>query len=299
MAQKDATKMTMPEIKIELETLSGKYNSALVAEKYEKLPEITKRMDELVSEYAKQAKAAFLANLEGKENPLTLAITNPEYKVVVYKDKADKDTGAITREIGDKVKLITFNDLHTKFADAFRFKNWKAYVDQLNLRMCLWTANELGLSAAERKKIETEFAMKNGGADVDLQGTPTSNTQILKQLRAVCHGIFGEADIQAKIVSHDVAYLQMCYTKMGRELRHVSTLNSSKLAGCMLQIMNRVLTNSTYEVDYKKNKDGEKANAKTVEAKPAKKSAKKTAKAAKPVAKPAEKEEPAKAVTAA
>ena len=294
MAQKDVTKMTMPEIKIELETLSGKYNSDLVAEKYDKLPAITKRMDELVSEYGKQAKAAFLASIDGKENPLTLAIMNPEYKVAVYKDKTDKESGAVTRDVGEKVKLITFNDLNTKFASNFRFKNWKAYVDQLNLRMCLWTANELGLSATDRKKIESEFAMKNGGADIDLQGTPTSNTQILKQLRTVCHGIYGEADIQAKIVSHDVSYLQMCYTKMGRELRHVSTLNSSKLSGCILQVMNRVLTNSTYEVDYKKHKDGEKSNAKTVEEKPAKApKAKKAAKKveAQPEAKAAPKEE--------
>lgn len=280
MAQKDVTKMSMGDIKTELETQATAYNSALVKEKYDALPGITKRMDELVSEFAKQAKIEFLNALEGKENPMTLAIKSPKYTVLAYRDKADKESGAVTREVTNKTRTITFADLHSKFASSFKYKNWKAYVEQLNLRMCLWTAKELALPAAELKKIETEFSMKNGGADVDLGATPDSNTQLLKQLRIVCEGIYGEGEIKSEIKSHDVNYLKHCYTKMGKELRHVSTLNSSKLANCILVIMNRILTNSNYAVDYKTAQG--KNNAETVsESKTTKKTVKTTKKSKK------------------
>lgn len=291
MAQKEVAKMSMADIKTELETQATAYNSALVKEKYEALPGITKRMDELVSEYAKKAKSEFLNALNGKENPLTLAIKSPNYTVLAYRDTADKKSGAVTREVTNKTRTITFADLNSKFASSFKYKNWKAYVEQLNLRMCLWTAKELDVPAAELKKIESEFAMKNGGADVDLGATPTSNTQLLKQLRAVCEGIYGEGDIKSEIKSHDVNYLQMCYTKMGKELRHVSTLNSSKLANVILVIMNRILTGTGYEVDYKVNQNKNSAETVQETKKTTKvKSAKKSAKAKKPAKQESESE---------
>ena len=98
--------------------------------------------------------------------------------------------------------------------------------------------------------------MTNGGKSIDLEGTPTSNTQLLKQLRTVINGIMGEEDITGKVTSHDVEYLKMVYTSKGRELRSVKTLNSAKLADAILNIMNRVMTGSAYSVDYQKSKDG-------------------------------------------
>ena len=85
-------------------------------------------------------------------------------------------------------------------------------------------------------------------------------------------------DITGKVTSHDVEYLKMVYTSKGRALRSVKTMNSAKLADAILNIMNRVMTGTTYSVEYQKSKDGtasgtveekskETANATTKEAK--------------------------------
>lgn len=253
---------TMASIKAELDKQRIQYNSisALGEEKadFVKLNAINKEMEKNIDEYATLAKAAFLDALTSSKSPVTDAIKAPTYTVLHIKDTVDKDTKVVVRTIEDKTRTITFRDLNSKFESGFRNTNWKAYVEQLNLRLCLLTADKLGLPAAEKKEIEKRFRMSNGGRDIDLGATPTSNTQLLKQLITVCTSIDGEveeATIKSMIRSHDVEFLVMAYTRMGRELRHISTLNSNKLADAILVIMNRAMLNENYGLDYQRTKE--------------------------------------------
>ena len=94
----------------------------------------------------------------------------------------------------------------------------------------------------------------------------------------------------------------MVYTSKGRALRSVKTMNSAKLADAILNIMNRVMTGTTYSVEYQKSKDSTASG--TVEEKPketANATAKETAKESKPAsskckAKEAKKETKAESV---
>ena len=243
--------MTMQEIKTALESKALDFNAAALADDYAKQAKINKDMEPLITAYAKKSKEAFLES----KTSLADAIKAPTYRILKIKDTTDSESGLTTRSIDFADKTIQLNDLCVKFPDSFRFKNWKAYVEQLNLRLCLLTATKLELPKQQIAEIEEKFRMTNGGKSIDLEGTPTSNTQLLKQLRTVINGIMGEEDITSKVTSHDVEYLKMVYTSKGRALRSVKTMNSAKLADAILNIMNRVMTGATYSVDYQKSKD--------------------------------------------
>lgn len=241
----------MQEIKTALESKALDFNAAALADDYAKMAKINKDMEPLITAYAKKSKEAFLES----KTSLADAIKAPTYRILKVKDTTDSESGLTTRSIDFADKTIQLNDLCVKFPESFRFKNWKAYIEQLNLQLCLLTATKLELSKREISEIEEKFRMVNGGKAIDLEGTPTSNTQLLKQLRTVINGIMGEEDITSKVTSHDVEYLKMVYTSKGRALRSVKTMNSAKLADAILNIMNRVMTGASYSVEYQKSKD--------------------------------------------
>lgn len=265
---------TMQEIKTTLETKAQEYNGLLLEKKYDKIPTITKEMDELVQDYAKKAKEEFIETSKAAENPLIDALTRLTYTVVAYRDVADKETSVVTRTITDKTRQISLADLYTAMPSKFRASNWKYYVEKLNLLMCLWVAMELGAPGSEIEKIKSDFRMDAAARDISMGKTPTSNTQLLAQVQTTMDQIlYDEETVTVKgktqtrnryrVTSHDVVFLRHAYTKLGREVKHISCLNHAKLALVLAQIMNEKLTNTGYKADYAVNK--EKAAAGNVE----------------------------------
>lgn len=257
---------TMNEIKATLEAKAQEYNGLLLEKKYDKIPAITKEMDELVQDYAKKAKEEFIETSKAAENPLVDALTRLTYNVVAYRDVADKETNVVTRTIVDKVRQISLADLYSAIPSKFHASNWKYYVEKLNLLMCLWVAMELGAPASEIEKIKSDFRMQAASRDIAMGKTPTSNTQLLAQVQTTIDQIlYDEETVEIKgktqnrnryrVTSHDVVFLRHAYTKLGREVKHISTLNHGKLALVLAQIMNEKLTNTGYKADYAVNKE--------------------------------------------
>lgn len=260
--------MTMQEIATQMKDQAQEYNAALTDKKYDELPAITKKMDDLQAEYAKLAKQEFLDISKGAESPLKDALTRLTYTVVVYKDNADKETQTVTRVITDKVKQISLAECFSAFPSAFRSPQWKYYVEKFNQLLCLNVADEIGATTTEKELIRNKFAMQQASRELDL-GKP-SNTMLLKQLQLVIDQIYYEEEEfksesksgtkteirnRIRITSHDVKFLQHAYTKLGREVKRISTLNSGKLANVLAQVLNKLITETAYGVDFKQAKD--------------------------------------------
>lgn len=258
--------MTMQEIKAQLEAKATEYNSALMDKKYDVLPSITTKMDELQADYAKLAKQAFLDTSKSADAPLKDALTRLTYKVVVYKDNADKETQTVTRIITEKVKQISLAECFAAFPSAFRSSQWKYYVEKFNQLLCLNVADDIGALDSEKELIRNKFAMQAASRELSL-GKP-SNTMLLKQLQLVIDQIYYEEEEfkseskskteirnRIRISSHDVKFLQHAYTKLGREVKKISTLNSGKLANVLAQVLNKLITDTAYGVEFKQAKE--------------------------------------------
>lgn len=260
--------MTMQEIVTQMNDQAQEYNAALTDKKYDELPAITKKMDDLQAEYAKLAKQEFLDISKGVESPLKDALTRLTYKVVVYKDNADKETQTVTRVITDKVKQISLAECFSAFPSAFRSPQWKYYVEKFNQLLCLNVADEIGATTTEKELIRNKFAMQQASRELDL-GKP-SNTMLLKTLQRVIDQIYYEEEEfksesksgtkteirnRIRVTSHDIKFLQHAYTKLGREVKRISTLNSGKLANVLAQVLNKLITETAYGVDFKQAKD--------------------------------------------
>lgn len=281
--------MTMQEIHAALTAKAQEYNAALLAKEYDKLPGITTKMDELQADYAKAAKQEFLDTSKTAESPLKDALTRLTYKVVVYKDNADKETQTVTRVIADKVKQISLAECFAAFPSAFRSSQWKYYVEKFNQLLCLNVADDIGATTTDKELIRSKFAMQQASRELDI-GKP-SNTALLKQLQLVIDQIYYEEEEfeskskskteirnRIRISSHDVKFLQHAYTKLGREVKKISTLNSAKLANVLAQVLNKLITDTAYGVEFKQSKDIPAAGEVKVTKEPKSKSISKSAK---------------------
>lgn len=251
---------TISQLRGELETLAAEYNSALADKAYDKLPDITTKMDEKVSKYAQTAKTVFLGISSNAESPLTDALERLTYSVIAYKDNADKETQTVTRIITEKTKQIALDDCFKTFPSEFHSNIWKRYVEKFNQLLCLNVADDIGATNADKELIRSRFAMQQASRELDI-GKP-SNTMLLKQLQLVIDQIYyeeeefkGETRNRIRVSSHDVKFLQHAYTKMGREVKKISTLNSAKFANVLAQILNKLITDTAYGVEFKQAKD--------------------------------------------
>ena len=110
--------------------------------------------------------------------------------------------------------------------------------------------------------------------EIDLGGTPDSNTQICKQLQMVVDAIIYEDNGKGKnlyrVNNHDVAYLLMVYTQRNnKKVCSVRIAKNSYMHKLVLDVMHRILTGKVYDLEFQmtKNKSEKTEPAKDTEEK--------------------------------
>jgi hypothetical protein len=125
-------------------------------------------------------------------------------------------------------------------------------VESLNQTFTLRLAKEMGLSAEVLKEISKSYFMSKAVDAMEAGKTPTSNTQLVKMLQAICDKILGEGVV--RVNNHDIAYIEAAHTKKGRARIAVNTANHDFMRRLVLDVLHRCVTGKVYEVEYKKAK---------------------------------------------
>lgn len=252
-----ATLAKLTSLRKDIESLVAEYNVALKAGDMKQTTATEALIKEAEKTYAGLSMNNFFEQVSDRNDynrTLTQAITALCYQVLSH--KMVKEDGVTTRmeliersKTVDLEKLCKFNDFST---------SWVYTLEKFNLLMTLRTAIELGLPKAALRAINDSFAMRKLSEQVELGKTPTSNTQICKQLQSVVDAILFMANDKEtntiKVNSHDVAYLLMCYTKRGRSALKVVCSKHSFVENLVTEILHRVITGKTYDVDYRMKK---------------------------------------------
>ena len=230
----------------------GEYNEALKENDFSKATRIEQELREAETAYAEAKCVDVFSELAQSENPVKAAIAMHSYLVVSHKVK--REEGVITgfEIIEDKVRQI---DL-VKFCEFCKMPTlWKYSVEKFNQLLALRTANELKMTKAQIKKICDSFYMSDLARQVEMGGTPDSNTAICKQLQQVFDAILFEDNGKGKNVykvnNHDVAYLLMCYTKRGKKVLSVAVAKNAYIHRLVLDVMHRVVTGKAYDLEYR------------------------------------------------
>lgn len=130
--------------------------------------------------------------------------------------------------------------------------DWQYIVSKFNQLMCLRTAKTLGFSTAEIKALTSSYYLRDLAKQIEMGATPTSNTQVCKQLQRVIDNILpnenGEANYKCN--NYDVAYLDALYSKKSNKSRlTVRVSNDAFLRRTLVDILYRLVTGGKYGVD--------------------------------------------------
>lgn len=259
------------EIKDQLVDLINKYNVALKAKNLDDMTAIEKAVRDTEAEFANQSQQDMFSECKKAENPILEGVRRYTYPIL--KHKMERDGELITgmdlvddrEKQVDLVKLCKFCNLPTL---------WAYKVEKAGELLCIRTAKELGMTTDEIKQIAKTYRMAKAAEEVELGGTPTSNTQICKLLQKVIDDILFEDDgtgkNKYKVNSHDVAYLLMCYTKRGRKQLSVTVAKASFLHGLIVDVLHRIACGLKYGLEYQMIKEEKAAEAAPEQAEPAK-----------------------------
>ena len=197
------------DIRADLETRANAYNAAINADdtKAAELEKLDNETSELEKEYTRAAFHATALELLDNPAPMLAAATALTFETLKHKDKEDEN-GIKSREIVTAERPLDFVALESFFVERgkkFGAESAWGYKDAaFNRLLCMRTAQSIG---ADVKTVAEKFATPTQARDINLGKTPTSNTQLLKQLQMIIDSMLyaeGEKGNIYKANSHDV-----------------------------------------------------------------------------------------------
>ena len=242
-------------------------NEAVLDDVHSKITESKEILDALVAKHNKAAMNEAFAILRANENPMLAAIERLEIYTTKVVANKNKDTDIITYDLDPKAQ--TFIDL-LAFENFCRGKQiahdpaWKHKIEKFNYLCALRIAKELGLSVEDVKK---KYHIDDKAMEQDMGKTPTSNTQMLAQLQTIVDSIIyldnpnNPGHNVYKATSHDVRFLVGTLTKAGQKKHQLVFSQNGTVRNIITRIINRIVTDGSYELKYTTKKDANKAAA--------------------------------------
>lgn len=238
----------------------GTYN-AIINDKSTKAADIEKlnaETSELEKEYARAAHHAAALELLNNDAPMLAAAMALTFETVKHKDKEDEN-GVKSRELVTAERPLDFAALESFFVEREKKfgteSTWAYKVVAFNRLLCMRTAQSIG---ADVKTVAEKFATPTQARDINLGKTPTSNTQLLKQLQMIIDSMLyveGEKGNIYKANSHDVGYLLSLYAKKGRGVLSVAAARPKYLEKLIAEILHRIVTEKSYNIEFKEKKE--------------------------------------------
>lgn len=241
------------EVIVKIDEVIAQCNKAIDEKNFEAYNANMLALDELKSAYATLRAKEVYADLAQEEEPIISAIKMYSFEVVRIKEVKDKETHAV---------ISIERDVKSKQIDLLKFCKqaeldtmWQYDVEACNQLLALRCAKSLGYTTTQIEQMSKSYFMQTQARKIKMGETPTSNTKVCKMLQEVIDKIMPNTDENGKSIlkvnSHDVAYLDNCYAKKGREQLTIALAKHDFLRRLIMDIMYRLLTDAKYSVEYK------------------------------------------------
>lgn len=261
-------KKTLGSLHDEIVAKIDEYNKALKENDFAVMNTVDKDLKEAEDSYLEAKQIEVFGELKAKENPVREAIAMHSFCVVGHRPIKEKGVLMGYELVEDKVRQIDLVKL-CKFCGLP--EQWQYKVEKFNQLLAMRAANELKMTKAQIKKICDSFYMDKLAREIEMGGTPDSNTAICKQLQQVFDAILfednGKGSNVYKVNNHDVAYLLMCYTKRGKKTLSVAVAKNAYMHRLVFDVMHRIVTGKTYDLEYRMVKESAPAEKKPAEKK--------------------------------
>lgn len=235
------------------------FNESLRNGDFSAMAKAETELKELETGYADLKQTEVFDEVGETDSPIKAAIVRYWYPTLSHKNIREDGKLVRLELVDDKLRQI---DL-VKLAKYCNIKaDWQYKIEKFNQLLCLRAARELKLTKKDIEGICNSFYMNKLSREVEMGGTPDSNTQICKQLQIIIDEMVFEDDGKGKnkykVNNHDVAYLLMCYTKKNnKKALSISTAKHSVVHRLVMDIAHRIILGKVYSLDYKVAKDTE------------------------------------------
>lgn len=238
--------VSLPVLRKKAESLVKDYNDAYQTGDFNRAKKIDEEIQQAVNEYTSIACTECFNALLAQEDPMLEAVRMLTFGTIRTKDTKSGETKIPVRTIENTDKYINLLKLHQTAENGIgNDSKWSNMIEKLNFLMTAQKAVDLGI---DPKKINDSYAMSEIARSIDMGKTPTSKTNILKTVQSIVTAMIGE---EYKATSHDVNFLFSVYSRKSRKALTVTCANHKYMRQYMAEICHRIVTNGSYELDYK------------------------------------------------
>lgn len=206
---------------------------------------------------------ATFTGLAQTADPVKNAIIQLNFDIVKLKANKEKDTDITTYELVDAKKQIELCEFAKYISSAsFADESWKYKVEKFNQLITFKSVKDLN---GKLNEIQKSFYISKLAESVEMGKTPTSNTQVLKNLQTVVDAIIyeekdGKETNMYKAKSHDAEYIIKLMCKRSESgkvvMPKVATMHT-----LVMDVLHRIVLDLDYKIEYAKRKDAEQENA--------------------------------------
>lgn len=245
----------MLEAQNELEEEIKAYNAAVRAKNLDDMNKHNTACVAAKNRYNENARTMFYAECCNEVDPLLAAVKLHSYKGISFRDAKEKDCDLVIRKSTEPeyfVQLASFKKWaetalgHTIGAN----EKWLVMIEKFAQLITFYAAQEIGI---DPKMIADTYAIRSIAREIELGKTPTSKTQIQKQLQEVVTAMIGEGDeeLNFKVTTHDAAFIRLLFAKKSRRALTVAASSAKEMTALVAQVCHRVATGEDYRIEYK------------------------------------------------
>lgn len=210
--------------------------------------------EEAKAAYNRASKMAFYELCFDTASPLLEAVKMLTYPGINYTDSVPKDSKIPERSVKETTQFVKLKELR-KYAsenigrEIGEDRNWAYMIEKFNQLMTFYAAQKLNI---DPKTISDSYRISELAKAVDMGKTPTSNTQIQKQLQQIITAMVGEEGEEFKynVLSHDVEYVKMTFAKASKTALSVKAKNPGDMYATIAQVCHRIVLNKNYKLEY-------------------------------------------------
>ena len=250
---------TMVDAERKLDEAIKKYNDAVKAKNLDDMAKFNNECGTAKELYNDNARLEFYATCINEDDPLLEAVKRHQYQGITFRDKKVKDTDFVIREKAYTeyfVQLAAFK----KYAEQYLGKpigvdeKWLFMITKFTQLMTFYACKELNI---DPKSVSDTYFIREIEREIDRGKTPTSKTQIQKQLQIIVTAMLGEGneDCKYNVTSHDAAFVRMRFCKKSRAALSVTASSPKEMCALIAQVCHRIVLNKDYRIEYREIKN--------------------------------------------
>jgi hypothetical protein len=239
----------MAQLRNKANDLVVKYNRAMQSGTAKEVAELDRTISETIAEHAALATEMCFESCKNSTDPMLKAIKTLRFDTIGVRDTQKKEDPFPVRSVVDREKQIDLDKLHTYCGEIGSDPDWIHMAMKLNMLLTAKGCKDLGI---DPRTVNDSYSMSEIARKMDMGKTPTSNTQILKLLKAVVDAMLGDGHT---VLNRDIAFLIDTHTKGNGKAQTVVFATHKEFRRRLAELCNRIVLSKEYYAEFKRKQE--------------------------------------------